>query len=91
MSDKSLAPLDRDDLTIASGDHDQGSLLLGEATELAMSTLAEHCGHPNRNEEDLMRFAAFLICAGIGFQPLPPADQGQGIDQHLHPPAGPFH
>ena len=60
MSNKSLAVLDRADRTIASGDHDQGSLLLWEATELAMSSLAEQYGQPNRNEEDLMRFAKWL-------------------------------
>lgn len=60
MNDDSLVLLDKADRIIASGDHDQGSLLLWEATELAMSSLAEHYGQPNRNEEDLMRFAKWL-------------------------------
>jgi hypothetical protein len=60
MNDNSLALLDQADRIIASGDHDQGSILMWKATESAMSSLAEHYGQPHRNEEDLIRFAKWL-------------------------------
>ena len=60
MNDNSLVLLDQADRTIASGDHDQGSMLLWQATEIAMAGLAEHYGQPHRDEEDLIRFAKWL-------------------------------
>ena len=60
MNDDSLALLDKADRMFAVGDHDRGSLLLWQATENEMSTLAEYYGQPCVDEDDLMRFAKWL-------------------------------